>query len=31
MEQEPNYEAPEVEELDVSQDPVETAAGTSAG
>ncbi len=29
MEQEPSYEAPEVEELDVSQDPVETAAGNS--
>ncbi len=29
MDQEPRYEAPKVEELDVSQDPVETAAGTS--
>jgi hypothetical protein len=29
MDQQPDYEAPEVEELDVSQDPAETAAGTS--
>ncbi len=29
MEGNPEYEAPKVEELDVSQDPVETAAGSS--